>query len=103
MPCAAGTFCKMPSNTPGSSFYTIYNCRKCGGYLHGICGEKDLELDDDCKRVCEGQCVVQQHFAGANGKGASPSATSLGSLDGNSSGARAGSSGQKPSAPSKMG
>ena len=31
-------FCKMPSNLPGPSFYTIHKCCKCGGYLHGICG-----------------------------------------------------------------
>ena len=73
IPCAVGNFCKMPSNTPGPSFYTIRKCRKCGGYLHGICGEKGPELNDDCKRVCEGQCMVQQQVASANGTGASPS------------------------------
>ena len=50
----------MPSNTPDPSFYTIDKCRQCGGYLHGICGEKDPELNYDCKRVCEGQFMVQQ-------------------------------------------
>ena len=73
MPCAAGNFCKMPSNTPGPSFYTIHKCRKCGGHLDGICGEKDPELNDDCKRVCERQCMVQHQLAGANGTGVSPS------------------------------
>ena len=73
MPFAARNFCKIPSNRPGPSFYPIDKCRKCGGYIHGICGEKDPELDDDCKSVCEGQCVVQQQVAGANGTGASPS------------------------------
>ena len=41
--------------------------------LPGICGEKDPKLNDDCKRVCEGQCMVQQQVAGANVTSASPS------------------------------
>ena len=42
--------------TPGPPSYTIHKCRKCRGYLHGICGEKDPIEDDDCKRVCERHC-----------------------------------------------
>ena len=63
----------MPSNTTGPSFYTIHKCRKCGGHLDGICGKKDPELNDDCKCVCERQCMVQHQLAGANGTGVSPS------------------------------
>ena len=82
MPCVGGNLCKIPSNTLDLPFYTTHNCRKCGRYPHGICGEKDPEGDDDYKRLCEGQCLAVQQLAGADGKGASPSASSLSSLNG---------------------
>ena len=56
MPCAADGRCKLPGQTPEPPFYIINKCRKCRGYLHGICGEKDPIEDDDCKRECEGHC-----------------------------------------------
>ena len=57
MPRAAGGRCKLPGKTPGPPSCTIHKCRKCRGYLHGICGEKDAIEDDDCKRVCEGRIL----------------------------------------------
>ena len=63
MPCAAVNFCKMPSNTPGPYFYTIDVSQVRWIPPRSISG----------KRVCEGQCVVQQQVAGANGTRASPS------------------------------
>ena len=53
MSCAADVHCKVPGQTLGPPFDTINKCRKCCGYFHGICGEKDPIEDDDCKRVCE--------------------------------------------------
>ena len=58
MPCAAGVRCKLPGQTPGPPFYTIDKCRKCRGYLHGICGEKDPIEDDDCKRMWERRSIL---------------------------------------------
>ncbi|CAN0087762.1 unnamed protein product [Ascophyllum nodosum] len=57
MLCAAGVRCKLPRQTPGPPFYIIHKCRKCRGYLHGVCGEKDPIEDDDCKHVCEGRIL----------------------------------------------
>ena len=57
MPSAAGVCCKLPGQAPGPPFYTVHKCRICRGYLHGICGEKDLIEDDDGKRVYEGRIL----------------------------------------------
>ena len=50
---AAGNLCNIPSNTPRPPFYTImimiHKCCKCSSHLHGICGEKYPEGDDDYK------------------------------------------------------
>ncbi|CAN0037226.1 unnamed protein product, partial [Choristocarpus tenellus] len=100
MPCAAGNLCKMPSNTPIPPFYTIRKCRKCGGYLDGICGVKDPELDGDCKRCVRGSAW---HCSKSQALMARTHCSSLGSLNGNSSGAAAGSRGQKSIAPSRRG
>ena len=64
MPCAAGVRCKLPGQTPRPPSYTIDKCRKCRGYLHGICGEKDPIEDDDCKRVCEGHFRSKRQDSG---------------------------------------
>ena len=57
MPCAAGVRCKLPGKHQGHPpTQSTSKCRKCCGYLHGICGDKDPIDNDDCKRVCEGHC-----------------------------------------------
>lgn len=90
MPCVAGVHCKIPSHTPGPPSYTIHMCRKCDGYLHGICGETDPDGgNNDCKRVCEGQqCLSvlvqpqQQHQRkGSGGNTMSPPPSTLRSLN----------------------
>lgn len=90
MPCVAGDLCKIPSHTPGPPSYTIHKCRKCDGYLHGICGENDSDGgDNDCTRVCEGQqCLPvfvqpkqQQQRAGSGGNTMPPPPSPLRSLN----------------------
>ena len=73
MPCAARMRCKLPGQTPGPPSCTIHKCRKCRGYLDGICGEKDPVEDDACKRVSEGHCSPEsQPRAEAGSKDARP-------------------------------
>ena len=72
-----------------------------GGYLDGVCGEKDPIEDDDCKRVSEGHCSPEsQPRAEAGSKDARPA-------DDNSQkscvpGASGDTTGGKPRTSSKM-
>ena len=51
MPCAAGELCLVLARTPKRP--DGHECRgKCGGRLHGLCGEADQDCDNPMQRVC---------------------------------------------------
>ena len=49
MPCGDRLHCLLPESTPKS---TIHTCRRCGLYLHGICGHEDPAGDTEVQRIC---------------------------------------------------
>ena len=51
MPCAAGELYLVPASTPERP--DGHECRgKCGGRLHGLCGEAEPNCDNPVPRVC---------------------------------------------------
>lgn len=70
MPCAAGQHCKAPEQTPGPPHYTQHKCRKCGKYVHGMCGVQDPESSNECHRICGLKCLPAAQQPAGKGKGA---------------------------------
>ena len=60
MPCAAGELCLIPDRTPQRP--DGYECRgKCGGRLHGFCGEAGPDCGNPMQRVCH-DCLAAKNY-----------------------------------------
>ena len=68
MPSAAGELlCLVPALTPERR--DGHECRgKCGGRLHGLCGEADPDCDDPMQRICHDCLAAKQSSKEVAGK-----------------------------------
>ena len=72
MPCAAGGLCLVPARTPERP--DGHERRgKCGGRLHGLCGEADPDCDNPMQRVCH-DCLAAKRSSKGKGKAVKPQA-----------------------------
>ena len=72
MPCAAGELCLVPARTPERP--DGHECRgKCGGRLHGLCGEADPDSDNPMQRVCH-DCLAAKPSSKGKDKAVKPQA-----------------------------
>ena len=69
MSCAAGDECVTSNSTfPGNLTAPNHVCRaQCGGVLHGVCGAKDPESDNEMHRVCP-PCLTANSSSKGKGK-----------------------------------
>ena len=67
IPCAAGQLCLIPDHTPQPP--DGHKCRgKCGGRLHGFCGDADPDCDDAMPRVCHDCLAAKRSSKDVSGK-----------------------------------
>ena len=72
MPCAAGELCLVPARTPERP--DGHECHgKCGGRMHGLCGEADPDCDNPKQRVCH-DCLAAKRSSKGKGKAVKPQA-----------------------------
>ena len=70
MPYVAGKRYKIKRAIQGPSKHTSHKCRKCGGFLHGICIVKDPDSDNEMQRVCEVTCASSAAGSNSSAKSA---------------------------------
>ena len=72
IPSAAGELWLVPGRTHERP--DGYECHgKCGGRLHGLCGEADPDCDNPMQRVCH-DCLAAKRSSNGKGKAVKPQA-----------------------------